>query len=118
MKYKEVKDKASNGGNEENEVLLFRRLCVCIKTLIEITIIVRERFVCFPPLILAFHNTGFCFLREPKLSCRIFWGQRRPFLIIELVPVSKEMSGKSIEKQHRENTERIECSYAGGGTQA
>ena len=41
-----------------------------------------------PLLVFAFDITRFCFIREPKLSGNIFWSQRRPVLIIKLVPVS------------------------------
>ena len=84
MEIKEVKDKESNGDNVGNVVLSFRRGCLCMKTLIEnyhhctrsqhsISTLLSRRLVCFLPLIFASHITGFCFLREPKLSCHIFW---------------------------------------------
>ena len=84
LKCKEVKDKESNGGYVDNVVLLLIRGCFCIKTLTEnyhhctrsqhgISTLLSRRLVCFPPLIFSSHITGFCFLREPKLSCHIFW---------------------------------------------
>ena len=63
----------------------------CTRSQHGISTLLSRKLVCFQRLIFVFDTTKFCFIRESKLSCRIFWTQRGPVFIIKLVPVRNEM---------------------------